>query len=358
MEPKGSGKSGTQDTKEREELNMDGETNTKVSQNSTQSYGSRAKSSFDEILKCTEHSFSKRNVRINLEDNGSINSSEMQSRKPKNTSINEDSHVICTSKINCQVKNATKTQVEKELRSQHIVNDSTTEECVKLRKKMLPRSASSAADSTTSVLKLKWQDNDLAENVTKETQHLPISEMNGGVNHIQMKLRRKSEVSNDNRASNWMERPTEVEAPETDIISLKRWIENTKSYSVEQNPLKSFKLKDEDISELRAGNMLSRCSGAKACNMVPVLVTTPIDPYLEILEDDISSCEGETDDQGKLHGGNVIITFTNGDVFRGNVKHGKRCGYGILKFGTKRKLSRLVYIYYINYIIITPTEPM
>ena len=358
MEPKDSGKSGTQDTRERRKLDMEGEKNIKVSQNPTQSYGSRAKSSFEEILKCTEDSFSKRNVRTNREDNRSINPSEMQSRKPKNTSINENSDVICTSKINCQVKNATKTQVEKELRSQHTEKDSTTtEECVKLRKKMLPRSASSAADSTASVLKLKWQDNDLAENVTKGTQNLPISEMNGGVNHIPMKLRRKSEVSNDNMSSKWMERPTDVEAPENDIILLKRWIENTKSYSVEENPLKSFKLKDEDIAELKAGNMLSRCSGAKACNMVPVLVSTPIDPYLEILEDDISSCEGETDDQGKLHGSNVIITFANGDVFRGNVEHGKRCGYGIIKFATKRKLSRLVYIYCIDYVIITSIEP-
>ena len=69
MEPKDSGKSGTQDTRERRELDMDGEKNIKVSQNPTQSYGSRAKSSFEEILKCTEDSFSKRNVRTNHEDN-------------------------------------------------------------------------------------------------------------------------------------------------------------------------------------------------------------------------------------------------------------------------------------------------
>ena len=358
MELKDSGKSGTQDTRERRELNMDGEKNIKVSQNTTQSYGSRAKSSFEEILKGTEDYYSKRNVRTNHEDNRSINPSEMQNRKPKNTSINEDSDVICTSKINCQVKNATKTQVEKELRSQQIVNDPrTTEECVKLRKKMLPRSASSAADSTASVLKLKWQDNDLAENVTKGTQNLLISEMNGGVNHIPMKLRRKSDVSNDNLSSKWMERPTDVEAPENDIILLKRWIENTKSYSVEENPLKSFKLKDEDISELREGNMLSRCSGGKAYNITPVLVSTPIDPYFEILEDDIKSCDGETDDQGKPHGSNVVITFANGDVFRGNVYHGKRCGYGIIKFATKQKISRFVQIFSGHNGINTNTSP-
>ena len=99
MEPKDSGKSGTQDTRERRKLDMEGEKNIKVSQNQTQSYGSRAKSSFEEILKCTEDSFSKRNVRTNREDNRSINPSEMQSRKPKNTSINCDSDVICPSKI-------------------------------------------------------------------------------------------------------------------------------------------------------------------------------------------------------------------------------------------------------------------
>ena len=163
-----------------------------------------------------------------------------------------------------------------------------------------------------------------------------------GTKHVSMKLRRKSEITSNNNATNWMVRPTDSseEASETDIILLKRWIEQTQSWNMEENPLKAFRLKDsEEVDEMDIeGKVLSRVGG-KLALAPPVLISTPLDPYRNIF-DDIKLYDGERDDDGMPNGKNIVITFKSGDVFRGNIEHGERQGYGILQFARKKRLSK------------------
>ena len=208
----------------------------------------------------------------------------------------------------------------------------------KIRQKLLPRSASSVADSTTSVSKLNSVGED-KENAIK-IQSTP-SQMNG-TKHISMKLRRKSEIANNYNSTNWMVRPTDQseEASETDIIILRRWVEQTQLWSVEENPLKTFRLKDgEDMDEMDIENKVLRCVGGKLAVSPPVMISVPLDPCRDMCND-INIYSGDRDDGGLPHGKNVVITFNNGDVFRGDVEHGKRQGYGILQFAVKKKLSK------------------
>ena len=285
------------------------------------SYGSKAKDSFDGILKHLRTS-SKSDAR-NVEQDF-IKDPEKTSRKQQD----KLSTGMCPSKSN-----------EKEIRSEKVITD-CNENCVTPRKKLLPRSASSAADSSTSVTKLRWQNDDNnKESITNaEMQDLPMQMVNG-VKHIPMKLRRKSEIANYKLATKWMERPTDLEASETDILLLKRWIENMSFWSVEENPLKTFRLKDEEMFDMDNESLEVRCFGGKSLVTPPILIPTPLDPYENIC-DDIDTYEGDCDEEGKPHGKNVAITFKNGDTFRGDVTNGERLGYGILQFAGKKRLSK------------------
>ena len=287
------------------------------------SYGSKVKDSFDGILKHLRTS-SKSHCDVRNVTQDFIEDPENTNRKPQD----KLSTGMFPSKTN-----------EKEIRSENVINDSK-ENCVTMRKKLLPRSASSAADSTTSVTKLRWQ-NDDKNNATVTNAAMEDSPMQtvNGVRHIPMKLRRKSEIANYKHSTKWMERPTDLEASETDVLLLKRWIDNTSFWSVEDNPLKSFRLKDEEIYDMDNDSLVVRCFGGKSLVTPPILISNPLDQYKNIC-DDIDEYEGDCDDEGKPHGKNVAITFKNGDTFRGDVTNGERGGYGILQFAGKKRLSK------------------
>lgn len=106
---------------------------------------------------------------------------------------------------------------------------------------------------------------------------------------------------------------------------------------LEENPLKDFKIRDEWFHDMKngySGNSLDT-------RTLPVLITRPVDPY-ERLCDEVYEYEGGYDEFRKPHENNAVITFENGDIFRGNVVNGYRNGYGILKFSSKKQWSRCV----------------
>ena len=210
----------------------------------------------------------------------------------------------------------------------------------KIRKKLLPRSATSAADTTYSVSKSKSnrnEDENFSKCMTDSNQIL----MNG-TKHASMKLRRKSEITNNINANNWMVRPSDPseEASETDIILLKRWIEQSQSWNMEENPLKTFRIKEgEELDDIDIEGKVLRCVGGKLCVAPPVLISTPLDPYRNLF-DDIKHYDGDRNEEGIPHGKNIVITFKTGDVFRGSIENGERQGYGILQFAGKKRLSK------------------
>ena len=305
------------------------------------SYGSRARESFDGILKhlktssktdrdlsssATQNDATKGPEQMNrkLEENSKcVNYSNSKNNENKCVEIIGDDKLMRSEKMN-------------ELKDDNI-------NLRKIRKKLLPRSATSAADSSYSLSKPKAnEDKQSNTSITNSKQ----SQINGS-NHFSMKLRRKSEIDNKNYATNWMVRPTDPsqEASETDIVLLKRWIEQTQSWSMEENPLKSFRIKEgNDLDEFDIEGKVLRCVGGKLGAAPPVLITTQLDPHRN-LYDDIKQYVGDRDEEGMPHGNNVMITFKNGDIFRGNIEHGERKGYGILQFAEKKSLAKYEIIF-------------
>ena len=291
-----------------------------ASTNST--YGSRVKNSFDGILNYVKTSSNHYSEPNSTAMQSIVSGQEKRIKDSQYNLATQNGH----SKNSCDEKTET------------IKND-TKIDCVKMRKKLLPRSASSAADSNSSMSKVRWQENNNTINTGKAMQESTMQIVNEA-RHIPMKLRRKSEIFDYNGTTKWMERPKDVEAPETDVLLLKRWIDVTKSWSVEENPLKNFKLKDDDLDDMNGDITALKTIGGKLMS-APITISPAIDPY-QHLGIELSSYEGERDGEGRPHGSNVIITFENGDIFRGDMQNGQRHGYGILKFVTKRQYSRFV----------------
>lgn len=252
---------------------------------------------------------------------------EKQSEKPQGISSSETSQQIQRPEVASEMK---KNEPNENL-----------EKINKIRQKMLPRSVSSAADLTnTKYNKLRWQnDNKRNGNAGKPVQDSK-NPMLPETKHIPMKLRRKSELVNYKMDTKWAQRPTDMDASETDIILLRRWIDNTRFYSMEENPIKSFRLKDEEIYDLENESIAIKNTENKSAFKPPILISTPIDPYSHLHDDEIQSFSGDCDEHGKPEGKNVVISFKNGDIFRGGVNNGEKCGYGILKFGRKKKLTK------------------
>ena len=300
------------------------------------SYGSRARESFDGILKHLKTSSkTDRDLSSSATQNDATKGPEQMNRK-----LEENSKCVNYSNSKNNENKCVEIIGDDKLMRSEKMNDIKDDNINlrKIRKKLLPRSATSAADSSYSLSKPKAnEDKQSNTSITNSKQ----SQINGS-NHISMKLRRKSEIDNKNYATNWMVRPTDPsqEASETDIVLLKRWIEQTQSWSMEENPLKSFRIKEgNDLDEFDIEGKVLRCVGGKLGAAPPVLITTQLDPHRN-LYDDIKQYDGDRDEEDMPHGNNVVITFKNGDIFRGNVVHGERQGYGILQFAEKKSLAK------------------